>query len=631
MSFLVYLASAGDTGAPVHDRMPVHKITHHCRILEFEKSQLVKRHEDRFLAGTTLAYTLWALASNHERGKVIALDYAAAIQCLLDADGVPLCRAQYSSLETEYTSFWNGKTENFRGPLSVQGEGPQVSLLELEGKRLTVLDLRNCGFSLFSNLDPLRHCPSSGKDFLLAPRTLTGSPRPPAPLLDWVERVYEEFRTLCRDSGLGIPANTPGAQGERLYYSFKNATPIRQTRHGPALSLERDAYYGGRVACYGHGNYQGKCALWDIRSAYPWAVITHELPSTLAKYCESVTLEELVELTKTYYCVARVSYSHGGADVPQRVGLVPRYLEAGNNVPVHHPELLRLLDLNAITHVGPVAAYERGQELKRTVDRLLEIRQVQAKFKRSIREAITKSITNSWLGRLACKLAPLERVESDFLLDDDKPIPLIDPKAGTKVLYRRIGGQTYRTVPEFILSRGSLVRAGAITAIVRDYLRALCEFAGWGHILALATDSLLVDQVGHERLSALAATQTGGPGSLHLIEESDSCVVARQGVYRIGQKLAHQGIPAQALRGVGRLGVDSCSASETPLSEDSARAIIEEVELAGVISMASSLPWTWNSNRRYNSEIEDTKPLTAGLETARDPEASDQARVSELR
>jgi len=432
-----------------------------------------------------------------------------------------------------------------------------------------------------------------------------GLPKLPLPaagdgLGAWTDRCWRDVDILCRavqmligavaELDLGNLAWTAPGQALRHWRHAGWARDLVLHGHLHALTLEREAYYGGQHECFYQGEVRpfalqdardrqrqyafghlpdlGPVHVLDRKSAYP-AVMRDELfPVALADYQERATVQDLERAGKAAYLIAAVQLQTDRATYPKRVKGRVLYPVGTYWTVLSHPELLAALAAGHIKQVGRVALYAAKPVLREYARFWLEQRATWEQERGPAWTGLAKLMANALPGKLGqrayqwtdqpndvppvawgyyydcdspggrvvrCR-AIAGRAQREETWETPPPEEEVDPSADSLEVRRRLGEGPY--------SAPSL--AGAVTSYNRQWMREARDQAGARTVYHQSGDAIAVNQDGFDRLWAAGLIRDGQVGFFQQTRSAEAGVFWGLNDFEIGELPVIAGLNAGA-------------------------------------------------------------------------------------
>jgi hypothetical protein len=314
--------------------------------------------------------------------------------------------------------------------------------------------------------------------------------------------------------------------------------------HPEAIKLERSAYKGGRFEALQVGHHtKGPYYCLDINSMYGQIMRDQVLPYELRGYYNHANLDQLKRRLTKYGVIAGVSLRLTHPVIPLVIDHKVVYQIGDFNTTLSTPELLYCLERDLILDVGPMAWYYQGDILKAYAGYFLTLKdQFDREGNQPMRQ-VTKLFLNSLYGKFG-QLGYEDKVIGECDPEDFKFIPSYNADTGQRSEVAYYGGKIHETVCTPTSYNTLTAIAAHITAYGRLELWSLMDQAGMDHVYHVATDSLIVDQVGYDNLAN--KIKPGVPGYLKVEGTFDTYTVKGPNDTIQGLKIKVKGIPAKA-------------------------------------------------------------------------------------
>ncbi|MEW5992934.1 MAG: DNA polymerase [Candidatus Zixiibacteriota bacterium] len=354
-----------------------------------------------------------------------------------------------------------------------------------------------------------------------------------APQSDWVAycmrdaeiltalwHKYFEFLDL---HDLGNLKFTAASQAMTSYRHRFMRRPIAIHQHPDTLALERSSYHGGRFEALYYGN-PGKPRYWrlDINSMYAHIMSQNPLPYELRGYSPSATLQSLTWALSKYQVVANLTIQCNKPFFPVTIDAKIAYQPGIHQVTFTTPEILYLLEHGSILQVGAMAWYKYDYILRDYANYFLSLRAQYKQEHNHAFEQLAKLFVNSLYGKFG------QYGYTDKIIGECDPSLVkyeesYDLTTRQKIGYFFYGGKIRVTLKTGVSYNTLVTIASHITAIGRLKLWQLMSQAGLDHVYHVATDSLIVDAIGLQRLQD--HIHPSQPGRLKIEQEFTNLII----------------------------------------------------------------------------------------------------------
>lgn len=368
---------------------------------------------------------------------------------------------------------------------------------------------------------------------------------------NYAKRDVEIIRTACinwweylQKEDLGSFAPTLAGQSMRAFRHKYMKHQIYIDDNPKAIKLSREAYYGGRVECFRIGRFAGRFRSLDVNSMYPRAMADYEYPFKLIAHTKHASVDDLRIWLNRYSVTARILLRTVRQFAPVRQANKLTFPHGTFEACLCTPELEYALQNAEILEVLEVAVYQKAPLFREmAVDMTDRKRAAQVAGDR-VREFIYKKLINSFYGKWG--QAGGKWIEA-YTHEDltCKMWDELDVETGKRIRHRQLGGLVQRQDEE-TESRDSFPAIAAhVTAYARMDLWRLIEKAGVDNTFYCDTDSLLVNDVGYERLAD--EIDLYRLGALKLVGEYEDIEIWGAKDYRFGTKEKHKGVRKKAV------------------------------------------------------------------------------------
>jgi len=354
-------------------------------------------------------------------------------------------------------------------------------------------------------------------------------------LLDWLEA-----------NELGSFRLTGPAQAQAAFrHKYMAEKTLLSHSDQPTLDAERRSAYTGRAEVWRHGRHPGYLYEWDYKLAYAHLARRLQLPARFVGHRYAPTAEDMARLGQKYALLADV-------DVQTELPLVPTEHDGRILWPVgkFNSQLwdveLRLLDLyDQPYRIKQVRLYKREPLLAEWATWIIGELDGDPPAAAPFEQIVLKAWSRTLIGRFGLRYPKLElhSIEPDNKVDYR---PLLDLETGAVSTLIQIGNKRYEQTGVEEGTDSTPAVMAYIMAASRFTLWATMESVGLDHVYYVDTDSLIVDQAGHQRL--LDQERAGRRGDfrfkrrLHDVELVAPRVILEDGAPKIA------GLSKQAVR-----------------------------------------------------------------------------------
>lgn len=266
------------------------------------------------------------------------------------------------------------------------------------------------------------------------------------------------------------------------------------------LALERDAYRGGRVECLWVGHREdGQFYYLDVNGMYAFIMQKYSYPAGLYGYSENLDLYHLAYKLERYDVIARVIIQPTVPYFPIVYDRHTCYPLGRFETVLTTPELKLCIREGWLKEVKEMSWYRTARLFRDHVNFFHALR---LRYEREGLEGyarISKLLNNALYGKLGqrgfkqeiigeCEPHILRR-EEGYNIDLDYYYTQLF--IGGKIYREWKEGESYHSLPAI---------PAHVTAYARLYLYNLVNMIEYKHVYYMDTDSLIVDQIGYDRL-----------------------------------------------------------------------------------------------------------------------------------
>lgn len=364
--------------------------------------------------------------------------------------------------------------------------------------------------------------------------------------------AMEAFIDFVKAEKLGSFALTIAGQAMKAFRCrFLKPDTIFIHREKPSLILEREAYAGGRNEAWRIGTVPGPIYYVDVNSMYPAVMIENKFPVKLLTYRKRAKLGELKKfIDKGYQVIASVKlrakqpiYFKKDRKLVFPVGEFTTTLST--------PELIRAIQDNSIIEVYKMNLYECDYIFREYVDYFYNKRLEAKSAGDAVKSLLFKIFLNSLYGKFGQKALNWEKID-----DADPSIikteTIVNVRTGQRRTYKVFGGSRFVKVDKKDGDNEAYNSFPAIAAHVTAYARMLLwkyiETAGLDNVYYMDTDSLFVNKIGYDRLTAAGYIDNKKLGLMKLEEEGQSITINGCKDYKFNNHVKIKGISKTAVK-----------------------------------------------------------------------------------
>ena len=310
------------------------------------------------------------------------------------------------------------------------------------------------------------------------------------------------------------------------------------------IELERESYRGGRTEAFYIGKLpQGKYYKLDVNSMYPYVMRERVYPTKLIRLEKNPSISGLKRALKRFFVIAhlrvRVDKPIVAVKTERLIFPVGEY-----DCVITSPEIELVLKYGKILKVYKYAIYEQHRIFVDYVDFFYSLKEKYAREGNGVYKQICKLFLNSLYGKFGQKVRYLEKI-GECEREDGYEV-VFDMETGERTIYRFLNGEIWVESKEFYEGENSFVAiASAVSAYGRCYLWELIEKAGLENVFYCDTDSLIVNEVGYERLKPLLDEY--GLGYLKCEGVSEEVEIRNAKDYTFGEEVKRKGVKKDAV------------------------------------------------------------------------------------
>lgn len=349
-------------------------------------------------------------------------------------------------------------------------------------------------------------------------------------------RVFIKFLT---DNMVGSLRYTRASTAMAAYLFRHYHIPIYIHNNAEAITMEREAYKGGRCECFVIGDLTGQTFyVVDVNSLYPYVMRKHTYPHKWHKLSHRPSVKKLGKMLDSHAVVASVRIE---TDEPVYAVKSGRTIfPVGTfDTTLCTPEIKYAIDHNHIVKVYDVVEYERENIFSSYVSTMYDLRSQCKADKNRAYEQLVKYLMNSLYGKFGQKAEDWVRIgAAPGEPDREEMILHKPPRRPTRLRY--LLGEVFELKRYSEAFNSFPAIAAHVTAYARLYLWELMQVCGKGNYVYCDTDSLMVTDVGMDNLSAyLSPTELG---KLKLERTVQSLVIRGLKDYSADEKVVIKGI-----------------------------------------------------------------------------------------
>lgn len=371
-------------------------------------------------------------------------------------------------------------------------------------------------------------------------------------VLDGVCGAWDKFRDFVEKEELGGFAYTLSSLSYGYWTRREESKKLLKSSKEWVQDAARQAYYGGFVYVHAAGEHrQGPYYLLDCNGLYAWVMQRHRLPFREYTTCRVPRDGDLDVIEGIGEGLVYGCFELPNGYLARRDGRKIEWDHGPRLMWLPWPEVQWVREHGIIHAIYQWVVYEVDYFLSPVVREYLNRRRRDKVAGKRIESKIWKNMSNFLYGKFGQRYGQSIIEEAEDGARDGKQL-LVDYQ--TDMLWTEIVWCGSRIIiPENGGGRAEYsVVAAWVTSHARVRLWQLCEQAGWNNVLYNATDSLIVNQQGYERLRDQIVDDV--PGMLKVEASGDVCHIFGRNQYSVGSKTVDGTLPnLYFAKGDGRL------------------------------------------------------------------------------
>lgn len=418
-------------------------------------------------------------------------------------------------------------------------------------------------------------------------------------------RLIFHWYDFVEKQGFGILGSTLPAQAFNTYRYRFMPVPIMIHGHRKALTLERDAYFGGRTECFRLGVFRGgPFTCFDVNSMYASVMRITPVPVRFETYSEYLSVKDLMKLPAGLGAVAEVVLE---TDEP----VYPVAYDGRTLFPVGRfrtclawPELLHALAAGRVRSVIRAGVYRMAVIFSEYVRTLWRLRRKFQRADQKLWERLVKLMLNSLYGKFGTwgqEWKETENIEGE----SDGAYKGWSESLGREFEYFIIGGKRYELSGKHESFNSFPLISATITSAARLTLWRWIVKAGLSHVYYCDTDSLMTDSTGAKALAV--SVDPGRLGKLKIEGVTRKLEIYSPKDYIFGRKRRIKGVRRDAKR----IGPDTWSTYKFV----GLRGAIRRGEMKGIVRV---LPVVKRLDHTYHKGIVHSSGVVSPIALAED-------------
>lgn len=334
----------------------------------------------------------------------------------------------------------------------------------------------------------------------------------------------ETFIKFVADNDLGVLAKTTPGQAFNAYRHRFMPEEIWLHDNPKAIALERAGYYGGRVECLKVGMFHGDFYGYDINSMYPFVMREHTFPVKLIGIRKRNSIADVRRLIEDYTLIGEFTINTTKPVFPAVLNNNLLFPVGMYKTVLSTPEIQYALDHDLLVAAGDIAVYQKANIFKEYVTFFISKRQEAKQAGNRVFDFLFKLFGNSLYGKFGQKSENWER-QGDYDPMEIKLLEVINADTKKKETYKIFGGSIFQKMDEEEAFNSFCAIAAHVTAYARMLLWSYIELCGWENVYYMDTDSLFVNEIGHQKLQAAGVTDNTEIGKMKLEKTGNKLTV----------------------------------------------------------------------------------------------------------
>lgn len=399
---------------------------------------------------------------------------------------------------------------------------------------------------------------------------------------DIVLETFVNLISWVKENNCGMFRYTAPSQAMAAYRHRFMRQQIYVHDNPAAKQLERMSYCGGRTEVFRLGPFRGMVNQFDINSLFPAIMRESRFPFVLDRSDTDRRLSSDDPNICWADSVAEVELQTMAPIFPVRRDGVTIYPIGKFTATLCGHELHYAAEHGYIKRIGKWAEYRCGDLFSLWVDELWQLRQTYKQQGDALREQFVKRLLNSLYGKFGQRSPGWINQSGDisslpwsrWIASGDLPNEVVN--------FRSIGWNVQRQTEREEIQGSFIAISSFVTSAARMKMNALRWAAGEREVYYQGVDSLMVSNLGRERLEAAGHVNATELGKLRLQCLADDGEILGCADYRIGDKVVIAGLARQVTRDEsGRLLQRKFDATRNLFSNQAVSTVDESLE-----------PWT---------------------------------------
>lgn len=350
-----------------------------------------------------------------------------------------------------------------------------------------------------------------------------------------LEKTFCLLLKWCDDNKYGMFRYSAAGQAMSAYRHRFMHHKIITHDDAQVKQLERKSYFGGRSDVFRCGNYSGNFHQLDVNSLYPSVMRNNLFPTKLSRWEVRAEFLQLAPAINFANSIMEVVVNSPIERFPVRHNDRPIYAVGSFRCVLAGPELQRAISSGYVSHYGTWAEYEVAPIFDDYVKHFWGLRQQYKRDNNVVMDSLAKMMLNTLYGKFG-QLAPEWQDVPDKIAEEPWfTWAAYDCQNDQVIEYRSIGWHVQKKVNREESSRSFPAISSFVTAYGRERMRQLRQTAGENNVWYQAVDSLIVNQIGNDKLQAAGEIMSGELGRMRLLRSADNINVLGVGDYSVGE------------------------------------------------------------------------------------------------
>lgn len=359
--------------------------------------------------------------------------------------------------------------------------------------------------------------------------------------------AFTRYLQFLNDNELGYFGETLSWQAMNAYRSkFYQGNIITHCDY-VLLDYERKAYIGARTEAFFVGTApEEDYFLVDVNSMYPHVMKQHLYPVEFDHLEVRPNLARIEELLTKFYLIAKVEVNTDEAVFPFRTDSKLVFPVGRYNTMLHDTEIRYSVEHGSLARCDFVLAYLRDELFTQYVDFFAGVKDRAIEDSNPLYERLAKQFGRALYGKFGQRNYYV-KCQGD---SDDPGIqyyPVWFEGSDRRYDEWHFYGKVYLSAQVGEKSHSNPAIAGAVTAYARMELWKLINEAGSHNVFYVDTDSMVVNQLGLDRIRG--RLHPSSLGSLKLVSQSRKLTIHAPKDYSLGELSKRKGVASKLREG----------------------------------------------------------------------------------